>query len=335
MTLQLAPPKFLIIEITTTCNFKCKQCHQWMTKESADALSTADKVRAIREFAKLNPYGKIILTGGETMLKYNEFITLCKEARGLNIPVIANTNGSYITDENMIEVLEYGPHYLLLSLDSHIEKIHRFIRGNATSFHHLTNIIPKLVALRNKHEFKTTIFTHSIIFNENIQYWKEYIEFARNQLNVDAVYFQLLKETLRNQQVGKDPFFEKYFFKDLEKAAYYIDDIINTYKNDRFMGTKTFDLELMKKEIYRPKNLEHGTCASAHKNIFIDANGWIHLCLHMPEIMPIDAIGNFKTLQLDNIWHSANAKQARDIMFNCTKNCGMLNCHRKTSNEPY
>ena len=145
----------------------------------------------------------------------------------------------------------------------------------------------------------------------------------------------MLKETFRNQQVNKDPFFEKYFFKDLKKTEQQIDKIIATYKDDKFMGTNTFDLELMKKEIYRPKELEHGTCNSANKNIFIDANGSVQLCLHMHEIMPRDTIGNYRNLKLDDVWYSKNAQHARDIMFDCKKNCGMINCHRKTSYDPY
>jgi radical SAM protein with 4Fe4S-binding SPASM domain len=335
MDTQIAPPQYLIIEITTTCNFRCKQCHQWMTNESAEAISTKEKLRAVKEISNLNPQAKVILTGGETMLKYDEFFAICEEGKRNNIPVISNTNGSFINDDNLFDVVKYGPEFLLLSLDSHIEKIHSFIRGKSESYRHLINIIPKLVKLRNKHNLKTNIYTHSIIFNENIHLWGDYIEFARNTLKVDAVYFQLLKETLRNQQVNKDPFFEKYFFKDLKKTEQQIDKIIATYKDDKFMGTNTFDLELMKKEIYRPKDLEHGTCNSANKNIFIDANGSVQLCLHMHEIMPHNTIGNYRNLHLEDVWYSKNAQKARDIMFDCTKNCGMINCHRKTSYDPY
>jgi MoaA/NifB/PqqE/SkfB family radical SAM enzyme len=88
------------------------------------------------------------------------------------------------------------------------------------------------------------------------------------------------------------------------------------------MVTNIFYLELMKKEIYRPKELEHGSCNSSNKNIFIDANGFVELCLHIHEIMPHNTIGNNRNLHLEDVWYSKHAQQARDIMFDCTKIVG-------------
>lgn len=69
-------PKALFIEIGTECNSKCKYCHMWMTKERKGGLTTKEKIKIIREFKKSKPDGKVILTGGETMLKYEEFFIL-------------------------------------------------------------------------------------------------------------------------------------------------------------------------------------------------------------------------------------------------------------------
>lgn len=329
---KLPLPNYLIIEITTECNFKCKQCHQWMTKETDKALSTQQKLRAIEEMAQFNPLAKVLMTGGETMQKEDEFFAICEQARRHGLQVIANTNGSYINESNMLNVVKNGPDYLLLSLDSHVEEIHRFMRGTRDSYHHLLSIIPQMINLRNKHGLSNKIFTHTIIFKENIKLWADYIEFAREKLKVDAVYFQLLKETLRNHG-EKDPFFEKHFFDDIPEAASIISTIIKKYKNDPFMGAFEYDLQMMQNELYRPKNIELGVCTSSSKNIFIDSYGWVQLCLNMHEILPLDFIGNYKDLTINDIWHSEKAEEARTFMSVCTKNCGMLNCHRKTVNE--
>lgn len=329
---KLPLPNYLIIEITTECNFKCKQCHQWMTKETDKALSTQQKLRAIEEIAGLNPLAKIMLTGGETMQKQDEFFAICDQARRFGLKVIANTNGSYINDSNMLDVVKNGPDFLLLSLDSHIEELHRFLRGTRDSYQHLLTIIPKMISLRNQHGLSSKIFTHSIIFKENIEHWEDYIEFSREKLKVDGVYFQLLKETLRNKN-DKDPFFEKHFFDDIPKADSIISKIIQKYKSDSFMGAVEFDLQLMKNELYRPKNIELGVCTSSTKNIFIDSYGWVQLCMNMNEILPLDFIGNYKDLTIEEIWNSSKASEARNVMSQCSKNCGMLNCHRKSSNE--
>ena len=55
--------------------------------------------------------------------------------------------------------------------------------------------------------------------------------------------------------------------------------------------------------------------------------------MNMYEIMPKDFIGHYKNLTLTEVWDSTKANNAREIMKNCTKNCGMLNCHREVSYE--
>jgi MoaA/NifB/PqqE/SkfB family radical SAM enzyme len=329
---NLREPEYLILETTTECNLKCKHCHQWMTTEGPGALSTSEKIRAIEEFADLNPKGRILLTGGETMHKYEEFMAICLRARELSLDVIANTNGTYINQENMREVLEFGPRFLLFSLDSHIEKLHRYMRGNALNYQHLVSIIPQMVAMRNSESFDTFLYTHTIIFEENIELWEDYISFARQSLHVDSVHFQLLKETLRNQG-DKDPFFDKHFFKNPQRAWDIIETIKTKYAEDPIMGMKSYDLELMQLEVFNPQHIELGICNSANKNIYIDSYGQIQLCMNMHEIMPSDTIGHYSKWDLASVWHSIQAADAREIMKSCTKNCGMLNCHRKASHD--
>ena len=100
MVATISPPRYLILEITTECNFKCKQCHQWMTKETTDALPTSEKLRAVKEIAALNPTAKVILTGGETMLKYDEFFAICEQAKKLDLQVISKIDDSSAIEEN-------------------------------------------------------------------------------------------------------------------------------------------------------------------------------------------------------------------------------------------
>jgi len=126
------PPQFLYIEITPECNLRCKQCHHWMLKESDNSLKTEDKLNLIRQFHKMNKNGEVVLTGGETMSKIDEFFALTSLCRSLNLKSAANTNATYISEEIVEKTLVQGPGAFVISLDSHLEHIHDYIRGVIT-----------------------------------------------------------------------------------------------------------------------------------------------------------------------------------------------------------
>lgn len=95
-----------------------------------------------------------MLTGGETMLKYDEFFLLTSECLRLGLFCAANTNASLINDNTIPRILEEGSRYLVISLDSHIEDIHVFSRGINESYQHAVSVLKKLVALKKRKKIK-------------------------------------------------------------------------------------------------------------------------------------------------------------------------------------
>lgn len=324
------PPKYLFIETTTECNLRCKQCHMWMSKESENSLTTDEKLKLVREFHSLNPSGVIVLTGGETMLKTNEFFSLTKLCRELNLTSAANTNSTLINESNYEEVLNEGPKYLVISLDSHIESIHDYIRGVKGSYSHTTKVLRDLAELkRNKFSnIDTRVITNTILFDNNISLWCDYIKFAKHDLKIDGVMFQILSRTFWNRANG-DPFFEKHFFQSKQAAKNDIDRVIAEFENDEFVLTKRNDLDWMKLYVENPDFIGEQVCGSHERNIMIDQNGDVQLCFSMRGLMNGNALGNVRSKTLTELWTSTLADEARGIMSNCRQNCGMLNCHRK------
>lgn len=88
------------------------------------------------------------------MLKYDEFFVLSKECLTLNLFCAANTNASLIDDKNLEKVLKEGPKYLVVSLDSHIEKIHDYSRGIDGGFKHVIDVLGKLVKIKKEKSIK-------------------------------------------------------------------------------------------------------------------------------------------------------------------------------------
>src|SRR5690606_30045499 len=113
-------------------------------KEKPNFLTTEEKVSTIKEFKELNPFGTVIISGGETMLKIDEFFTLTELCRSLKLNSMAVTNASLINEENYERLLLNGPNLLIISLDSHLEVVHDYIRGVKGSFNHVTKVLKDL-----------------------------------------------------------------------------------------------------------------------------------------------------------------------------------------------
>lgn len=326
------PPQNLSIEITTECNLRCKHCHLWMSKENDTTLSTAEKLDLVEQFYRLNPKGFVTLTGGEPMSKSEEFFSITRLCHSLNMGTASNTNSSFITDENMDQILSEGALVLIISLDSHIEKIHDYIRGVKGSYSHATKMIKKLVARRKSHHPTTNskIFTNSVIFDQNVDHWNDYIEFARNELGVDGVTFQMLSGTFYNQNKKGDHFFEKHFIKDVKKAHAVIDSLLTKYHGDEFLLVSQNDLEWMKSYIENPNFVGEQTCGSHEKNLIVNQNGDVQLCFNMmSDLTNGKPLGNVRQSSLKDLWTGQFANDMRDIMSTCSLSCGMLSCHRK------
>lgn len=330
---QNQPPKYLFIETTTECNLHCKQCHMWMSKEKSNSLKTYEKLDLIKQFQKLNSDGVIVLTGGETMLKTEEFFSMTSLCRSLNLTSAANTNASLINQYNYEKVLTKGPKYLVISLDSNLEYIHDYIRGVKGSYKHISTVLKDIQKLkRNKFsDIDTRVVTNSIIFDENIEYLCDYIDFAKNELKIDGVMFQILSRTFWNRD-NTDHFFEKHFFSDKQKAKSEIYKIIDKFEHDEFVLTKRNDFEWMKLYIENPDFIGEQVCCSHERNMMIDQYGDVQLCFSMRGLMNGNPLGNIREKTLAELWTCETADNARGIMSTCRQNCGMLNCHRKQIN---
>lgn len=322
-------PKTIFIEISTECNFKCKYCHMWMTKELEGSLSTNEKLNIIQEFQTLNPYGEVVLTGGETMKKYDEFFALSKKCLELNLICSANTNASYIDSTNLDRLLTEGPKYLVISLDSHIESIHDFSRGIKGSYQHILSVIENLVNLKQTKNSPTEIITNSVLFEENIYELQKFISFIEN-IGIDGAIFQMLSRTFYKKS-SQDYFFEKHFFKDKIKAIEQIQSVIDIVDNHPIVRTTKQDFDWMKLYIENPDFIGEQVCGSHEKNIMINSYGEIQLCFNMKKINNGKSLGNIRDFKngLSGLWTSDEANNVREIMENCRLNCGMLNCHRK------
>ncbi len=322
-------PEFLYLTITRECNLRCRQCYFWTYKDPEDKLNINEFKNIIDQFCEINPSPVVVINGGEPTIHRDEFFEISQYLRSKTITSTCVTNG-YAFDDYMVEnMIDVGPRYITVSLDSHIREIHNFLRGTSDAFDSTVDTIKRLIKMRNsKKDFISEITVSTIIFDENVEYLPDYIEFVRG-LGVNAVLFQILSPTFAN--VSKtDKFFSEHFFKNNAiKAIETIFNVYEKYKNDPFVQLSRSDVEWYKMYIENPDFVASPVCDSHNRNIFLELCGDIVLCAHMRNFNNGRSIGNIREKRLKDIINSESAQKMREIMSRCRKNCALLACHRK------
>jgi MoaA/NifB/PqqE/SkfB family radical SAM enzyme len=322
-----APPRFLFIETTTECNLRCKQCHMWLTREAPGTLTAEEKIALVDELAGWSPGATVVLTGGETMQKKQEFYALSAACRRCGLRAAANTNATLLDELDHERLLVEGPHYLVNSLDSHVREIHDYIRGVPGTFDQVVGVIRRLVA--NKRALggaDVSICVNLIVCDLNYAALREYVAFVEG-LGVDGVMFQPLARTFL-LAAPKDTFFDRHFPRDVDAFDRVIDELLELRARARILTTAG-DLAWMKLYVRDPDFIGEQVCGSHERNMMVDMRGDVQLCFSMRGLLGGRALGNVRASSLRELWDGEMAARARGIMSSCRQNCGMLNCHRK------
>ena len=322
-------PRYLFIETTTQCNLMCRQCHMWMSSEPDDALSTAEKLGLVRQLNDWSKEPTVVLTGGETMAKLDQFFAITEACRELGFSSAANTNGTHISNGVVSRLLETGPTYLVVSLDSHDEEIHDWLRRRKGTFKSVVSALRALVREREAMLSQTDVklFVNAILFDRNIHEVVDLVSFVTS-LGVDGIMFQVLSRTFLNQGNG-DTFFDGHFPGDVGLFDDTIDQLVALKSDGAPILTDDRDLQWMKLYVRNPDFISDTVCGSAERNMMVDQRGDAQLCFGMRELTGGLALGNVRQTTLRDLWASDVAENARRTMASCRRNCGMLNCHRR------
>jgi len=325
----LPPPQFLFIETTTECNLPCRQCHMWMTEEPKGSLDTDEKVALVQELGAWSPAATVVLTGGETMKKTEEFFALSAACREHGLSTAANTNATFIDAPLLDRLLTEGPKYLVISLDSHLAEVHDAVRGRKGTHEQVVGAIVKLLE-RRKEVFPDSdvqIMTNTILFDGNVPQVGDLVEFLVG-IGIDGIMFQALSRTFLNR-AQRDVFFEKHFPSDTVTFDTAIETLLHLQQEGAPIVTTANDLGWMKLYARNPDFIGEQVCGSGERNMMVDQMGDVQLCFSMRGLMNGEPLGNVRKTCLRDLWTGEMAAEARKVMTDCRKNCGMLNCHRR------
>ena len=300
----------------------------WRSTRGAQALNIDEKSRVIQEFGAIAPGCGVVFTGGEPFKEPEELFFLCAVARDLGLRTLTNTNGTYFDERTLDRTALFGPDVVVVSLDSHIEQIHDFIRGVRGTYRAAIDAITRLVKLRESEtEGRPIVYVSAILCELTLYEANKLIEFIRG-FGIDGITFQMLEHTFMLSS-NTDRFYEQYWFCNTGRAKQAIRSLADVYADDSFVLLSSQDFYWMSVYVDYPDLLPLPICGSHDRNVWVDMYGETQMCSYMRDITGGRTLGNIRQASLVEMLGSNFAQEARDIMSICKRACGMLNCHRK------
>lgn len=239
--------KMISIRLNRDCNCSCEFC--------IDKNGSAEKAVDVEKIAKaaisLTEFSKVIITGGETFLHFDELIELVKKLRPHKTYIAVNTNGSLLTAEKVSQLNG-------LIDEIQISVHHWDPQVNGAVFKRLIDFENIKTSLKEK-QFMFSINTCiTNVFNEASDYNK-FLDLCKN-LGADKWRVTELKNVPDNLFVPAN-----LFFKNLPKRT---DDELITKG-----CTAYFSDQGIKISVKRVCKYARGANAKAFSCCFIDAEG--------------------------------------------------------------
>lgn len=289
-------PPYLAIEPTSSCNLKCPECPAGTNELCRGKGDMNDKLfnKILDESYHFITYLTLYFQG-EPFLN-NRFIDMVKEAAGRKIYTATSTNGNFLTDENVIGIIESGLDKLIISVDGTTQEVYEKYRvgGNLDT---VISGIKNLLKWKRKMNSKKPYVVISFLALRTNLHQIEDIKILGRKLGVDKV-------VIKTAQV-----------KNLKKMNRFVplERRMTRYKlvNGHY--------ELKKKLVNR--------CWRAWSSPVITYDGQLVPCCFDKDAEY--SMGELSTNNLSNLWTGNNFK---DFRLNILKNRAAINMCRNCTN---
>ena len=287
------PPRWLFIDVNQRCNLRCQHCMYWKTKPLDPALhmSISRRNEILREFAELNPAGKVVICGGESMLDLDRYFAVTVQCRQLDLRCCSVINGTRIGSIDMASrMMSEGPTEITVSLNSHHPGLHDETRGVKGSFAMAVRALRLLVQARCSGENDAKIFAMAVIFERNYRELDAFYDFVLNDIGADKLKLNFLQPTFGPPSLWyQDRFFADNLIRDEEELARIIlacDEKYGLHINPVWLEqVKMYHRSVHRNGWarlgwHRGKGMEEHICNSYERNIMVDLQGRARLCFH-------------------------------------------------------
>lgn len=319
-------PTYCCIAVTEACFMKCKMCYKGKDgilrdPKEADINYWKRFISSLREFVD----GRLCInfSGGEALIR-QDVLELIKYSVDLDFHTLLCTNGYLIDKEMALKIAESGLNEINISLDSINEATHDHIRGIPGSYARVMQAIEYL----NKYCNKAKIGICCVINGINLGSITQLAQWIEENKKISVMFFQAITQPF-NTQI-EDNWQEKNEYnplwpKDIALVKGVLDELIRYKKMGYKMNNSISQFKAFKSYFESPGDfIKKVRCRLDEKAVNVTPLGEVHICFYM------DPIGNIKQPGFDikQIWLSDHAKEVRERIKNCKRNCqSVINCN--------
>lgn len=168
------PLDMVYFEPTGKCNLTCIHCFA-QNSDMKEKMPEMIKEEAFATISSIDKKGvmEVCLTGGEIMCHPNALEIMSEiKSKGIKFGIL--TNGMSFNDEKIQRLAGLKPSFIAVSLDSHKEEVHNYIR-NGNAFSLTTRNIKAMVEAKLTPRVNYTLFAG---LNDSSKDIKDYLEFV-------------------------------------------------------------------------------------------------------------------------------------------------------------
>ena len=185
-------PVSFSIEPTNHCNLKCPECPSGLGSltRPLGLLKLNDFKKIIDEISKTSFYIQMFFQGEPFINK--ELLSMISYAQSKNVYVSISTNGHFINEKNVDEILNHAPDKLIFSIDGLDEESYQNYRVGGTfkqADEGLRIIVNRKKELKQKTPFIEFQF---ILMKQNEHQYEQVLEYGKD-VGVDKVVFKTMQ----------------------------------------------------------------------------------------------------------------------------------------------
>ncbi len=313
-------PENIQVDITTSCNLRCKMCPRYvLEKEEQNKSISLDVFKKLID--DIMPGSVNLAATGEPFI-HPDFFEMVKYSKQKSGAVtLTSSNFTAVTPKTIENIISSGLDILKVSIDSPDAVTYKAIRGQDYLFKVLENIRALNEAKTRTGSAKPSLRIDYVVMKENLNQMKAMIDLSK-ELKADAVLFRLL-DTSRVEDEVKSGLLSGFEPEDIEtemrEALAYAKDA----------GVKTNLVETLDNPDYiriacgkAPLNpLKRGVCLLPWLQLFITVSGDVSPCcsLYPSGKLEEGGTGNLFKSELGTAWNGEKMRALRKL-FKSKKN---------------
>lgn len=275
------------------------------------------------------------------MLDLDEYFAICKHSHALGLRVLSVINGTKVATSSMAaRMLIDGPDEMSVSLDSHLENDHDWMRGIVGSYKQAVNAIRLLLTERSRlvsntafgHRFEHKKINAMLLVQEgNYRTLDASYDFALNDLKVDKLKINLIQPTFGIAPGQDNHFIDNSAMNPITLRAILerCDKKFNLGLNPRWLEHVEMYARSINDSPVSRLNWSMTTgaplCDAYERNLVVSLDGVVRLCFstEFPGAV-LEQPGDLKLF-----WDSADSIRAS--MAACRSPCGISHSNRRQS----